>query len=423
MLASACSLLMRYDRIVSDNAAYFSSAVTTARENALARINECQKMGIPCVMPAVCFQLAESRRDDRAAGDDQVRFDVLENYLAASLGSKALILCFGGQKPELNDKGYCSKTVEWNDQALAVRYLGINGEPILRSGFSGYRIQEKDGEVYTTWLDLKGRDVRCCSSNEWFMLDYDASDRAVRKTYCDSTWKPTVHEDGVLFQTYEYDEDGNETSRDCFGAMSNRVLCADGIATVKSRYNKRGQVTWLRYYGTKGEILLHKDGNAGYDVAYDKKGNQRKFTFVDREGCPVVTAQGYAMTESKFDAQNKEIDRAWFDAKGKLICVDGVARVRCEYDKGGNMTVMKFFGADDCLTRNKENVSAMAWDYNQFGEAIECRYYGPDGEATQDKNGVASWRTILNASGRSAGRQYYGIDGKVLDNVDAAAIP
>lgn len=423
VLAAACSLLMRYDRTVSDNAAYFSAAVTTARENALVHIKECRKMGIPCVMPAMCFQMAESRRDDRTSGDDQKKFDVLENYLAASLGSKALILCFAGQKPELNPKGYCCKTVEWNDQTLVVRYLGVDGEPILRRGFSGYRIQEKDGEVYTAWLDLKGRSVRCCSSNEWFLLDYDASDRAVRKTYCDNAWKPTVGEDGVLFISYEYDENGNETSRDCFGGMSNRVLNAEGIATVKSRYNKRGQVIWRRYYGAKGEAIFHKDGNAGYEATYDKKGNQRKFTFVDREGNPVMTSQGYAIAESKFDAQNKEIDRAWFDAKGKLVCVDGVARVRCEYDDAGNIAVMKFFGADDRLTRNKENVSAMAWSYNQAGEAIECRYYGPDGEATQDKKGVASWKANLNASGRSVGRQYYDIDGNALENIDVSAMP
>ena len=423
VLAAACSLLMRYDRTISDNAAYFSAAVTMARENALARINECRKMGIPCVMPAMCFQIAESRRDDRTSGDDLERFDVLENYLAASLGSKALILCFEGQKPELNPKGYCCKTVEWNDQALAVRYLGVDGEPILRCGFSGYRILEKDGEVYTIWLDLKGRDVRCCSSNEWFLLDYDASDRVVRKTYCNGEWKPTVGEDGVLFISYEYDENGNETSRDCFGGMSNRVLNADGIATVKSRYNKRGQAIWRRYYGAKEEAIFHKDGNAGYDATYDKKGNLRKFTFVDMEGRPVMTSQGYAIEESKFDAQNKEIDHAWFDAKGKLVCVDGVARIRCEYDDAGNMMVMKFFGADDRLTRNKENVSAMTWSYNQAGEAIECRYYGPDGEATQDKKGVASWKANLNASGRSVGRQYYDIDGNALENIDAAAMP
>ena len=423
VLAAACTLLMRYDRAVSENAAYFSATVTTARENALAHIKECRKMSIPCVMPAICFQMAESRRDDRTSGDDQERFDVLEYYLAASLGSKALILCFEGQKPELNPKGYCCKTVEWNDQGLAVRYLGINGEPILRSGFSGYRIQEKDGVVYTTWLDLRGRDVRCCSSNEWFLLDYDALDRAVRKTYCNGAWRPTAGEDGVLFQTYEYDEKGNETSRDFFGGMSNRVLSAGGVATVKSRYNTRGQVTCRRYYGTKGEAVLHSDGNAGYDVAYDKKGNQRKFTFVDREGRPIVTSQGYAIAESRFDAQSKEIDRAWFDAKGKLVCVDGVARIKCEYDDAGNMTVMKFFGVDDRPTRNKENVSAMVWRYNQAGEAIECRYYGPDGEATQDKNGAAFWKAILNASGRSVGHQYYDIDGKVLGNINAAAMP
>lgn len=423
VLSAACSLLMRSDMMMLDNAAYFSAAVTTARENALVHIKECQKKGIPCVMPVICFQMAESRRDDRGSGDELERFDVLENYLAASLGSKALILCFEGRKPELNPKGYCCKTVKWNEQAMTVRYLGVDGEPILREGFSGYRIEDLEGETYTTWLDLKGRAARCCSSNEWYLLDYDASDRVVRKTYCERTWKPSAKEDGVFFETYEYDEKGNRTSYDYFGAASNRVANAEGIVTIKARYNKRDQVIWQRYYGAEGEVVLHPDGNAGYDAVYDKKGNLRRFTFVDGAGKPVMTSQGYAMTESKYDAQNNEIDRAWLDAKGNLVCVDEVARIRCKYDDGGKMTVMKYFGADDRPTRNRENVSAVTWNYNQFGEAIECRYYGPDGEATQNKDGVAYWKAIMNTSGRSIDRQYYDQDGKLLDRVDAATKP
>lgn len=425
-LSLACSLSVLREAAV--NSAFFNSVVSTARENALVNIAECKKLGIPCVMPVVRFQEAESKRDAFAPGDDVElnRLDVFSGYLEASISAKALVLCFTGRKPEVNAKGYCSKSLVCDsfDSGLTcftIRYYGVDGNPILRDGFSGWRTSQMDGVEYTSWLDLEGRDVRYKTTNECWTSAYDASGRLIRKTYCNELWVPTPNAAGILFETKGYDANGNEILWEFFDLASNHVACADGMATIRRRFNSRGQETWRRFYGVKGEPTSHKDGNAGFDVVYDKKGNQRKFIFVDCHGKPVITKQGYASEERKYDAKGNLVETSWFDGDGKMVCVNGVARTISTYDERGNKTAEEFYDSHNRLTRNAFNYAVLKMTYDAAGQMIECCCYGPDGKPTQDTNGVASWKAILDASGQAVGRRYYDLNGNELDQGDDSA--
>lgn len=421
-LSLACSLSVL--REAAANSAFFNSVVSTARENALVNIDECKKLGIPCVMPVVRFQEAESKRDSFAPGDDVElnRLDVFCGYLEASISAKALVLCFSGQKPEVNAKGYCSKSSVYDsfDSGLScftVRYYGVDGNPILRDGFSGWRTSQMDGVEYTSWLDLEGRDVRYKTTNECWMSAYDASGRLIRKTYCNELWVPTPNAAGVHFETKGYDANGNETLWEFFDAASNRVACADGMATIKRRFNGRGQETWRRFYSAKGDPALHKDGNAGFDIVYDKRGNQRKFVFVDCHGKPVMTKQGYAIEERKYDAKGNLVETACFDGDGKMVCVNGVAKTVSIYDERGNKAAEEFYDSNNCLTRNAFNYAVLKMAYDAAGQMIECSCYAPDGKPTQDSSGIASWKAIFDSSGRVVGRRYYDLNGNELDQM------
>ena len=424
-ISLACSLSLL--RETFGNSAFFSSIVSTARESALANIAECKRRGIPCVMPVMSFQGAESRRDACATGDDAElnRLDVICGYLEASIGAKALVLCFAGQKPELNAKGYCSKAVtsEEFDSGLScvtVRYLGVEGEPILRGGFSGWRLSQKDGAEYTSWLDLDGRDVRYKTTNECWMSTYDASGRLVRKDYCNDAWVPTPRADGVLFETKGYDADGNETSWEFFGVAGKRVNGPGGVSVVRSQFNKRGQEVRRRFYDVNEKPVLHADGNAGYDIVYDKRGNERIVTFVNCTGKPAMTVCGYARRECKYNAQGLEIERTWQDEHGKPVCVDGVAKVVSEYDEMGHLTTSACFGADNNLKAGPANYAIAKWTYGKSGEAIECHCYGANGEPTLHKDGYSSWKTVFDAAGRDVGCKYYDAKGNEIDRGERA---
>ena len=357
-LSVTCALLMCTDSAVSNNPAFFSSIVTIARDNALSNIAECRKLGIPCVMPVIYFQRAESRRDASSAGEDMdlARFSVLRDYLCGSLLSKALILCFEGQKPELNSKGYCCRSTVWNDESSiqTMNYLGVDGKPILRDGFSGYGKGRNDkiGD-YTFWYDINGNIARYQDTNQCCVMSYDDAGHLVKKISTDASWKLTPREDGVLFETFGYDKAGNQTKWEFWGASSNRVVCKDGMAVIKSRFNERGQETLRRYFGVFGEPVTHVDGYAGYDVTYGKLGNQHEIiTYVGQDGKPVMTKWGYA----------------------KVLVM-----------------------------------------HSPSGEAIECRFYGPDGLPTLHREGMASWKAEVDASGQVIGRKFYNLQRREID--------
>lgn len=419
-LSIACALLMCVDPTVADNSAFFNSAVTTARENALVNIAECQKGGIPCVMPVIDFQSAESKRDDWTSDEeaDLHRYEVFADYLEASISARALILCFGGQKIELNEKGYCSRREIRNpkESSLTVRYYGTDGEPVLRDGFSGYIRVYKGTEVESTsWLNLAGVAVRLRATNEFSTAEYDDANRIKRKTYCNASWVPTTRADGVRFEAYEYDEAGNMTSIEYLGGSGALTKNGDGYAKVVSRFDAQGNVTSRRFYDEKGGLAVHRDGNVGFDVIYDAHGCPVRFTYIDCSGKPVVTENGYAEEERKYNARGDEIERAWYDSQGGLVCVGGFAKVQSEYDDKGNVTELRFLGADEQLVRNADNVAIVRWTLNQVGEPIACSYYGPDGKPTRHRDGSASWKEILDSLGRGVGRKYYDANGNEID--------
>ena len=419
-LSAACALSVCVDPAVAANTAFFGSVVTTARENALTNIAECRKLNIPCVTPVICFQLSETMRDTQDPNDaiEETRFGILAGYLEASLYAKALVLCFKGQRPELNEKGYCCKSMSVNPDGTTVthRYLGVDGNPVLRDGYSGYTFDyEGDKEICRSWLDIDGRAVKVKSTNECWMAEYDAAGRQVRKTYCDESWKPRPNTNGVLYENFCYDADGNNTLWEFFGASSNWVLSAEGVAIVKSQYNKNRQEIRRRFFGVKCEAVAHKDGNAGLDFVYDKRGNLRKIIYVDTKGKPVVTTRGYAKEERNYDAQGHEIESGWYDAQGKPVNVNGVSKLRHEYDERGNAIVVSFFDADNKLARNSEGYAVGRWTYDNGNAAVECHYYGPDNKPALHRDGLSSWKAVYDASGRIVGRKFYDLNGNEVD--------
>ena len=146
-------------------------------------------------------------------------------------------------------------------------------------------------------------------------------------------------------------------------------------------------------------------------------------TAVDTQGNPVMTRHGFAREERKYNAQNQVTEDAWYDEKGRLVCVNGSAKIVASYDDKRNKVSEEYYGADNRLARNDHNYAVAQWTYNAAGEAIECRYYGPDGEPTVDEKGIASWRVVYDAAGRNAGRRYYDLNGNEIDAQEKVPAP
>jgi tetratricopeptide (TPR) repeat protein len=75
--------------------------ITRAREKALANIQECKNLGIPCIAPIGCIEDGDLARDDK----DVDKVDVLIAYWKASLQAKAMTMLFVQSTDVWNNKG------------------------------------------------------------------------------------------------------------------------------------------------------------------------------------------------------------------------------------------------------------------------------------------------------------------------------
>ena len=425
-LSYGCALMLRLSG--SDlssnflNPSVFCSVIEAARERALNNISACRKRGIPCVAPVLLFEEAESDRFNNSVDMDVdvMWLDVFSDYLQASLCAKALVLCFDGGTCELNAKGYCCKKVSWyvndHENMTVVQYLGTDGEPILRKGFSGYQFRYTDGNLSNIgWLDIKGREVRFRNASMSGISEFDEAGRQIGLTYCDESWCAKVRDDGVLSAKNGYDERGNRNLIEVFGAGGKRILNSDGYAIARMVYDDFGREIKRRYFGIQGEPVLIVDGFAGQDWVYDANGLLRRIIYVGCDERPVDSRLGFAFEELKYNSQGLENERSWYDRKGNLVPVEGVAQKRFRYDERGNLILIANFDAEGRPVRDVTNVSVVQYFFNQSGEPVEGRFYGPDGEPTLHSDGNASWRAVADAAGRIVGRKYYDLNGEEIN--------
>lgn len=102
LLARVCALQVKYGpelgtyrdakgELKHRNTACLNYLIRTARAQAIKSLEECKKLGIPCLAGIETFERAEISRDD--VDKDKIH-DVLENYWRSGLTAKALIMSF-----------------------------------------------------------------------------------------------------------------------------------------------------------------------------------------------------------------------------------------------------------------------------------------------------------------------------------------
>ncbi len=108
-VASSCALLVKYGPDLGgeldesgsykcNSPDFLSYLIRRARLNALLMINECVRAGVPCLNALEKFQEADAKNIDNVDAEDLLH-DVLENYWAAGLEAKALLMGFGPKHP------------------------------------------------------------------------------------------------------------------------------------------------------------------------------------------------------------------------------------------------------------------------------------------------------------------------------------
>ena len=73
------------------------------------------------------------------------------------------------------------------------------------------------------------------------------------------------------------------------------------------------------YYGIDGESIECVNGYARFELEYDRAGNITVVRYYDSEGNPVESVKGYAEIRREYDDKGKLIRKTCYDAQGQMI--------------------------------------------------------------------------------------------------------
>ena len=151
---------------------------------------------------------------------------------------------------------------------VKVTYLGDNGEPVLTS--YGYAIEERtyteEGRIKSVlYFDTDG--VPICTTYYGYgkVNEYDEEGNVISITYVDASGKPMIA--GVGY------------------AITERTFYTEG--------RDIGKVEYEFYFDERGEPISLSVGQYGVHREYDENGENSVITYLDAEGNPIVTTQGY----------------------------------------------------------------------------------------------------------------------------------
>ena len=228
------------------------------------------------------------------------------------------------------------------------------------------------------------------------------------ESYRDARGVPAADGRGVHRTDYRLDGAGRVVSESYYSWSGQRVLCGVGVDEMQYVYDATGNI---------GELHGVKDGKRVFSTVYeyDARGNCTKTEKESHDvACPVkgwveqrkaydehgemvrlehFDANGNAAkyTDSRWERKVRfedgclvEEDVSYFDEKGDVGQVNGVARCVMRYD--GNMRNIETIrhGMDGKLLDSPKLAAIVRRKFDNEGRMVECSTIGPDGKEWVD---------------------------------------
>ena len=203
-------------------------------------------------------------------------------------------------EPSEQIKGYYAVCKEYNEEGHNYKdtYLGINGKPvIINDGYASLiRTFNEDGYIETEmFYDTKGNPIQTPLRAYGNYKEYDENGRNTRIVYLDQNKEPTICGQGFAILSRTYYEDGKMAGR------------------VKDEF----------YYDMDNEPICLSIGQYGLRREYDEFGREIAFTYLDENGIPMMTKEGYATIKRTYYDDDSVKTKSYYDEKGNPIQLVG----------------------------------------------------------------------------------------------------
>lgn len=297
--------------------------------------------------------------------------------------------------------------------------LDKQGVSVLRKHYN-----ERGEETIEETLDDK--DLRTLRSDEHFSkveIGYDARGNAIEKRYFDENDAPTLCVHGIAGARSGYDERGNQVTVVALGVDFTPETAAprDGSARWQRRFDDQGHRVELSFFDAKGTPVF--DGETGVHALrreYDLRGNIIAETSVGVGDVPVVSNEGYARNELRYDDQGQMIEDKILDAYGQLTDGKrGYAIVQRQFDAHGLVSELTHTAASS--TGRPSQYPHIVFEYDPQGRSIGEAYFDAARAPTGGDDGIARRRFVRDDQGRQIEILNHGTDGRLLGRAHGIA--
>ncbi|MBR4331500.1 MAG: hypothetical protein IKP72_02360 [Clostridia bacterium] len=309
-------------------------------------------------------------------------------------------------------EGYAAHYISYTESGLVAEeyYLDSHRKPISIDGFSRRELVEENAQEQTYVMRIADETM----DEDAFIYrieKYDHYGRPIETNYYDKNGNAAIGAEGCSRVIREFTSRSQISLEKYFDAAGNaaQVKGSFGISKEYTPFGKLAKETWL---DVKGDPAANADGYASvlydYDLSessrvekyflyyLDASGNRcaaangawgistlyypvtlvHEITFLDGDGNPIVTADGYAIKEYEQDENGNVTWEGYFDAiHAQINCLDGYASVERGYDSEGRLISERYLNRYNKLTNNKSGVAGWNGYYDSDGILVITNRY------------------------------------------------
>ena len=316
-----------------------------------------------------------------------------------------------------SSEGYAEHVISYSDDwhVQEEYYRDQNGNPVLvTGGYSRRKLIEVNEEDRTYVMSEIDETLGENGANPYVLRTYDHYDRIIKEQYFGGDGTPANGPEGCNTVAKEYTSRGQISLIKYFDANENPVKVG-GVYGISSEYNSYAnlqQQTWLdqngspmlneagyasifydydlsnsetveikyQYYqGADGTRKAANNGAWGISTLYYPVTHVYEVTYIDQDGNPVTTTDGYASYEYETDDRGNVTWEGYYDAYGRAVnCTNGYASVERGYDEEGRLISERYLDSYNKLINNKEGVAGWNGYYDDNGNLVISNKYDQD---------------------------------------------
>ena len=151
--------------------------------------------------------------------------------------------------------------------------------------------------------------------------------------------------------------------------------------------SNRVEKYFLYYLDANDQRCAAKNGAWGMSNLYYPVTRVHKVSFLDENGNPVTTTEGYAILEYEEDENGNRTWEGYYDSLGAQVnCAAGYSSVERGYDGEGRLISERYLDRYNKLTNNVNGVAGWNGYYDSEGTLVITNQYDQDRKAVPANN-------------------------------------